>query len=239
MALTLIVGSGRSGTHMLARALSSHPELNVTLEIEPLFTECVEAFRTESPQLVPGLIKRFESLSKRGGHQVNKTHPSMHWAKQLKSHIHDLKFVYIRRNPLSVVSSMLEHKAISKRLKTGWRNFSFPNKFLHTGNLSFEEYSALDPCERGALCWLAAEKCYREISDWDNVHLVSYADLVLDPKKTFRGITNFLGILDEVSFPAPRKNSLEKYKSNLSIEQIRLIREIITKELVDVKTIPK
>jgi len=238
MSLTLIVGSGRSGTHMLARTLSKHPDLNVTLEIEPLFTECVEAFRTESPQLVPGLIKRFEALSKRGGNQVNKTHPSMHWARQLNSKIDGIKFVYIRRNPLAVVSSMLEHKAISKRLKTGWRNFSFPNKFLHTGDMSLEEYGRLEPCERGALCWIAAEKCYREIADWDNVHLVSYEDLVLDPERTLKGIANFLCILDEVSYPAPRKNSLDKYKSNLSVEQIGLIRETIARELTD-EFIPK
>lgn len=227
MSLALIVGSGRSGTHMLAKMLATSSECDVTLEIEPLFSFALEHCRTESTVSGDAVMSELKKLNKKKKLQINKTHTCLYLKDRIDKEIPNSKFIYIERYPQSVVSSMLQHKAISKRLRSGWKTFSFPSRFLGTGDMGLMEYSNLDPCERGALAWKAANSEYQKHKNDDNLLYVSYDDLVMNPELVMSRICDFLGINENFNYLKPDKSRLYKYRELLTEDEKSRIDKIV------------
>lgn len=141
-----IVGTGRSGTHWLARSLTKSG-LSCSLEDHlELVKRAVIYKRAQDPKVWGQLVKTYQNDRR----LVDKSHPLLWEVERLAKAFPNAKFIGVVRQREAVVRSMLKLAGVRawcadyKKLK-----LPFPNRFL--GCQTEEEYGALsleDRCRR-------------------------------------------------------------------------------------------
>ena len=143
-----------------------------------------------------------------------KTHLQVKFYKrQLEGKSPCPKFVFVYRNPKATLYSYFHHHKF----------FQPPYKYPGTWNQFFDELVKTRRILYGDYFeYLLGWWRYR---NHDNVFLVKYEDLLVDPKMHVRNLTKFLGrsltdeqldhVIDQSSFPKMKARGLEKYSPGL------------------------
>lgn len=241
-----IVGSGRSGTHFTARAISGFENIddphsgNEFSEI--LYPIAIAAIEH---QVYPEKVKSYynqvkHQFSSTGKVFIDQHHPNLFFVEDLRKIFSDnAVFIYPDRPTVQVVASMFKHPGVLSwykyALKRRWfkRALPYPNQFLGIRDQSF-----IDGSNQHLACAyrvIAHKKRMLElVRKYDCCRFVNYENLVMDQESEFQRIfsTDELESLGNFTIKEkPKTESLSKYKDVLSKSQISEIEQLEKFEL--------
>jgi len=237
--LVLVLGTGRSGTHLLGRTIASHPAIDGHIEDPRYFrlaTKIATRQDVEWPPLTAvrrwQLIRRYRRLLRDspGDHILDKTHPNIWLAEWLARRLPTARFVGIIRDVLPTVSSMLLHEGVMEWYRRLPQDR--PNRFLGITAANRAEFAALPPEGKCALRWLAHKReleRLRDVLGREQYRLFRYESFVEDLDPHLAELAAFIGV-DRRFQPEPiRAESLDKWRANLSDEQVARVREALAR----------
>lgn len=225
-----ILGSGRSGTHLLGHLVDTSKKVTSSIEDKELFPFIVDTITQKKAENIPKIV---EVLKKRVSEcptsiYLEKSHPMIWLANDSDFHSLPIKYIGIVRDPYATVASMLEHKGVRKWCEE-WEKLPQPNIFLGTSRLNIEEYRQMSITQRCAMRWASHTKELMRLTyimGEDKYLLVQYEDLLNLQKKSTEKIEKFVGVKDISKKYELKKDSLEKWKKSLGAQQIGEIKEI-------------
>lgn len=237
----MIVGTGRSGTHWLARILGRHPKIRATIEVDPGFKWATEMAvdpstkRRHYSKLV--WFYRAQHLWSVPRHYVDKSHTNLWNAEELTETFSDILFLGIQRNPYATVASMLNHEGVQKWYRQ-WKDYPVPNEFLGIERSDVEHYEQLSMAVKCAKRWKAhyeeMKKCNEELGRL--MMVADYERLVGKSQSVLREIEEFIGLEVPLSVGNVEYNALDKWKSRCSMNELRDIAEVTGIEPDEVAT---
>ncbi len=227
-----VIGTGRSGTHWLGFALGDHPEVRATIEPKPLFLYSTHmALNPElEPKLMDKLIQgyRWELYKSAPKIYMEKTHPNIWHAERLKKEFPNARFVGIERNPYATVASMMVHPGVSKWHRI-WREFPVPNRFLGITQEMAEGYDAIPLAAQCALRWKAHHERMEQLRGvlGDDLLVIAYEEFAEHTAEVLGALQRFMGLQQALPVPEVRRDSLHKWKKQLSPEQLEQIEGVV------------
>lgn len=189
-----IVGSGRTGTHLLSEIISSNPENNIEVvgESSPLFYPSVLYCMKHSDyyNFLPKLITFFENKNQ----FVCKFHPLLWIVEKLNDQLEDAYFIGTTRNKPDTIKSMLRHEGIKQWYKTEYtEKLEFPNQFL---GLQSREEIINQPMEK-----LLEKRYISHVNEvkrlyfvLDNFHIFDYDGLYKNIDSEIKKLEDFTGL---------------------------------------------
>jgi hypothetical protein len=233
--IIFINGCGRSGTHLVGRALSSHPEITGRIEDPGTFNLIVKIATEQDIQnkiYMYFLRKKLDStlmkiLSISVNHVLEKSHPSLWLVDHLSVRFENSYFVAIIRGLEPTVSSMLEHKGVLSWYEKLPQNK--PNRFFgitEQNKTIFQNFSIEEKC---ALRWLSHKNEINRLQKKypKNMIVIQYEDFILSPYDSLKKISSFLMISNRFNPEEIKLESKDKWKRMLNAEQIKKIHRII------------
>lgn len=228
----LVIGSGRSGTHWIGNVLGSHPLIKIFVESKLIFKLVTTAAINKNRKnwVLPFIIFYYKIIFCLFRNVVDKSHPNIWHAFELKKAIKSIKFIGIYREPLATVSSMLKHEGV-RRWCENWKDYPIPNKMLGISEDNIDEYAEL-PLE--SKCAMRVIVHYKELikiknSFPDDTLLIDYEKLMTSNESILRELSKFLDIENHFSPMKIKYSSKDKWKNELNKEQIKNIQETIRK----------
>jgi hypothetical protein len=227
-----VIGTGRSGTHWLGYSLGDHPEIRATIETKPMFglATRIALDPTLERQLFSRLVLAYKwQLFKSAPRlYLDKTHPNIWIAEKLKKAFPKSLFVGIERNPYATVASMLKHKGVLAWHKR-WRKYPIPNRFLGITEESAHTYENVPLASQCAMRWVAHRDRMDELAHTlgDDLLVISYELFAQKTEKVIDKLQQFLGLHTPIPVPFVKTDSLQKWKRQLSEEEIDQIQNIV------------
>jgi hypothetical protein len=227
-----VIGTGRSGTHWLGHTLEHHPEIRETIEVEPMFnlSKRMATNATLKEELMPKLLSAYlwQMVKSPNKIYIDKNHPNIWLVEELLDAFPAAQFLGILRSPYATISSMLEHKRVS-RWPQQWREFPVPNPFLGITESTADSYEDLTPAQQSALRWKSHYERMQEIErQFPNSSLVlHYESLAHNTSEELTRIEQFLGLEAPITAPPIKTESLSKWKDNLTAADIESIEAIV------------
>lgn len=230
--ITFVIGTGRSGTHWLGYTLAENPGIRTTIESKRIFkfsTRMALNASRKSKYLSP-LIRRYQwqLLLSAPKMYLDKSHTNMWIATELKTAFPNARFLGIERNPYSTVASMIVHKQVSAWHRL-WRQFPVPNPFLGITEEIADSYDSLSIAQQCALRWKAHHEHMNALrkSLGSDLLVISYEEFAANTGAVLQDIDQFLGLKHKTPLPEVKRESLDKWKNQLSQDDIRQIEEIV------------
>lgn len=227
-----IIGTGRSGTHWVANILKGHPDIQITIEKPEIFlpvTRMALDFGNKQ-KLLPELIARYrwEHSQVAPQHYADKSHPNIWWAEKLAEAFPNSLFVGTNRNPYATVASMLKKTGVLAWHQR-WKEFPIPNPFLGITQRNMKDYEKMSLAAKCALRWRSHQERmeYLRSALGARLYVVCYEKLILDPEERVRHLGEFLQLKSPLPMPKVKKESLERYKSELSPEMMDEIASVV------------
>jgi len=227
-----VIGTGRSGTHWLGYSLGDHPEVRATVEEQPMFglsTKMALDPGLES-QLFVKLVQAYKSQLVKSAPKLylDKTHPNIWIAEKLKDAFPQALFVGIERNPYATVASMLKHKGVLA-WHVRWREFPIPNRFLGITEELASTYDNIPLASQCAIRWVAHhDRMNKLVKDLGgDLLVISYESFVHNPEKVIHTLQHFINLHRAIPVPDVKINSLNKWKRQLSNEEIQQIQNVV------------
>ena len=234
-----IVGSGRSGTNLLARLIGSYENIFDPLggreNNKLLYTLAKSAIYHRN---LPARAQRYydSALKNDVGIFIDQHHPNLFFIDQLYQRYPNAIFIFPNRPLAQVVASMLRHDGVmawltyakKKHYQIG-RRLPFPNQFF-----GLQKYKDLDEFDDYMLCArrVIAHKQYfaLKIKEYGNrLRVAHYEKFVSDPQFTLERLFDASELKQAGSFlkkEIPIKSSLTKYLHTLSATQIDELQSI-------------
>jgi sulfotransferase family protein len=234
--LIFVVGCGRSGTHWLGHLLGSHPDVEITVEVEPLFSWSTSMALDpgEKATLFGPLLERYRELSRGVAPKryADKSHPNLWLAEDLASAFPKSLFIGIHRSVFGTVASMLLHPGVQKWFQR-WREFPVPNAFLGITEENRGRYENLPLVVKCALRWKSHREEMLRVSRLlqPRFHVVYYEELATQTEQEMAKLSAFLGISENFGSLPIRSESLDKWKVNLSAADIHAIEAVVNDKL--------
>ena len=227
-----IIGTGRSGTHWLGQSLGNHPEVRATVEEQPMFDLATKM--ALNPALERKLFDKLLSaykwqlLKSAPRLYLDKTHPNIWLAEKLKATFRSALFVGIERNPYATVASMLKHDGVLA-WHTRWREFPIPNRFLGITTDLATRYDTIPRAAQCAIRWLAHRHRMNalRLRLGSSLMVISYETFADNTQQTVRGLQHFLGLTAPIPVPEVKRDSLQKWRTQLSIDEVQQIQSIV------------
>ena len=231
-----IMGTGRSGTHLLGRTVSSHPLIEGHIEDPDYFHPAVNiAVKQDiSSQWYIGiqkyrLLRKYKSLIKQSSSDfiLTKSHPVIWFSEYLMNKLDNALFIGIIRNQYQTVSSMLNHSGVQEWYSMLPQNK--PNRFLgitEENKSYFNDFPLESKC---AYRWLSHKKELQRLQNVlkDRYLLFDYDDFVTHLDDHLQKISDFLNIENQFNPEALKTESLDKWRSYLTKEQIQHIDQVV------------
>lgn len=235
--IIFISGTGRSGTHLLGRTVSSHPEITARIEEPDTFKFISKIATTQDFYFKPvtfalKMVLKFrlsKILKKSSNHILEKSHPSLWLVDFFKKTFKSSKFIFVYRDLEPTVSSMLEHKGV----KT-WYN-KLPqhkiNRFLGISKDNVSAFANLTIEEKCALRWKSHFDEIFKLKDKypEDVLVVKYDFFMTHPKDVLEDVSRFLQISNTFAPEDFKIESLDKWKNKLNDDQLKRIRNLVAK----------
>lgn len=224
-----IVGTGRSGTHFTARALSGFEHIHDPAngkERPRLLSSIARA--AIHHKAFPLRARLHYGLARRrlGSRRIylDQHHPNIFFIREISALFPGVLFLYPRRPMVQIVASMMTHAGVlSWYAYAKSRPLPWPNRFLGVGSLLDVQEQPLH-----ILCAMrvsAHERAFVRAQSLDGVNLraLDYTKIVESPEQAFWGLfqreeLDCLG--GYTPCEQPRRSSLEKYQTVLSPKQI-------------------
>ncbi|QQX76781.1 MULTISPECIES: sulfotransferase family protein [Aequorivita] len=229
-----VSGTGRSGTHLIGRTISSHPMIEGRIEDSytfPLFTRIATTQDYNSPMvnyiLKKLLFYRLKKISKNQElHILEKSHPSLWFVEDLLKNFSNSKFIGVYRDIEPTVNSMLNHSGVLNWYKKLPQDK--PNRFLGITKENMKEFKNFSLEKKCALRWFSHINRLNEVQFKypDNVLAVNYDDFIDDSEVWLEKISKFLQI-DNIFHPEKFNiNSKDKWRNNLTKEELEDIYKV-------------
>jgi hypothetical protein len=227
-----IIGTGRSGTHWLGQSLADHPEVRATVEEQPMFDLATKM--ALNPALEKALFDKLVSaykwqlLESAPRLYLDKTHPNIWLAEKLKATFRSALFVGIERNAYATVASMLKHSGVSG-WHARWREFPVPNRFLGITPKMAKRYDTVPRAAQCAIRWLAHRDRMTtlRLTLGSSLMVISYETFAESTEQTIRQLQHFLGLGTAIPVPHVNRDSLHKWQTQLSVDEVRQIQSIV------------
>ena len=118
--LILISGTGRSGTHLIGRTISTHPDIKGRIESPDTFNLITKIATTQdnkNPLYITYLkkllvFKLTRILKKSKYHILEKSHPSIWLAEFIFSKFNNAFLIGVWRDVEPTINSMLQHQGV-------------------------------------------------------------------------------------------------------------------------------
>lgn len=231
--MVFIGGCGRSGTTWLGDSLSSPDNIILISEKQNIFyrSRLTALNPTLEVELMPSILRYYNnkvSTALTSGCFVDKSHTNIWFLEKLITNVQSSAAILIYRNPYDTVSSMLLHKAV-KQPMLEWFKYPIPNRFLGIGCVvSISEYMKMSLISRCVIRWIAHYQRVKNLESMcsNKIVVVKYEDFTKKVlmKKKIKKIIN--GSFDFSTFS---NESIGKYKSNLTMQQRKVIHATLSK----------
>jgi len=233
--LIFISGSGRSGTHLIGRAISSHSQIEGRIEDPKTFGLITRLGTTQDLKhslynwaLRALLYTRLNKiLNETNLHILEKSHPSIWLFDKFASKFPNAFFIGVWRDVEPTVSSMLEHGGVLT-----WYDrlpLDRPNRFLGITELNKAEFRNYSIEEKCALRWLSHKNELFRLKQVypDRFHLIKYEEFMESPEAHLSAIALKLDLPNEFEPEKFNMDSLHKWKETLSVEQVKMIHKVV------------
>lgn len=228
-----IVGCGRTGTHLMAQILDSHPDIKGGQENPVLLRQITNyAMGSCGPIALNSIVAQLEDNIKSvyPSTYLDKHHPNLWLLPEINQQFSDVKFIAMKRSAYATIASMISHPGVTDHTKR-WSPDSPDNRFL--GTFAGTQYDTLTLAQKHALRYAAHMKRINSdvrYSDADIMPVV-YEDLVTSPKETVAKVADFVGY-DPGDFEVPYmdKSTTYKWRRVLTVQDTLDIDEILEQE---------
>lgn len=226
-----ILGTGRSGTHLLARSIGSCSEVDANIENSEYFKLLTYAaiFRSEKKdEEIECLIIKYKSFLQKSNSRVilDKTHPNLWLIDLIDKVFPNSYYIGIKRNVYATVNSMLNHQGV-----LDWYNeidLTKPNKFLGITEENVEEFKLLPLESKCALRWRSHNKELLRLSkEKKNFLLINYEEFYKDLDSLSNKLNKYLNEDFKFNFEELNQDGDVKWKTMLSLEQIENIVKVL------------
>jgi hypothetical protein len=223
-----IIGSGRSGTHLLARAFENRPDATVLIEDSRIFglvSNYTTGFNRKTIQF-NDIVRKYRQLLAplKTSLLVDKSHPNIWICEPLIEAFPSAQFIGIHRGILATVNSMLQHPGIMKwytRL-----DLHTVNPFLGITPENVHQFAQW-PAEVQCACRVISHKMELDRLQKQfpkKVCVVDYNDFYTQQETTLKRLTKFLQLKTPLQLESLHADGLDKWKTELQPIQIeRLI----------------
>lgn len=240
--LIFVLGTGRSGTHLLGRTISSHPKVEGHIEDGKYFHPAVNvAIKQDISNSIYNyvqknrLIHKYKKLLKhsQADYILDKTHPVIWFAETMMNKIPESIFVGIIRNAYQTVSSMLNHQGVME-----WYSIlpqDKPNRFLGITEENKTFFKDLPIESKCTYRWLSHKKELIRLKHTlkDRYLLFDYNDFLNNIDDSLNKLSDFLGLDNHFHPEKLKTESLDKWKTYLNENQIKNIDSIVNKYYVN------
>lgn len=231
--LIFISGTGRSGTHLIGRTISSHRKIAGRIEVDSTFKLITKIATTQdyknpiSTFLNKKILRsRLCSILKNSEkHVLEKSHPSL-WLAPFLIKEFNSKMILVYREVEPTVSSMLEHNDVMSWYKK--LPLNRPNRFLGINKENMKNFGNYSTEEKCALRWESHYKTIFDLSEKypDNTFLIKYDDFLVQPEPILERLSLFLEVDNHFKLEKFKVDSLDKWKEKLNENQLSRIRRI-------------
>ena len=236
--IIFVSGTGRSGTHLIGRVLSTNKLINGRIE-EPYTFKLITRIASRKDlqtNLVNNIllfllkIRLRKIIKKSSSIILEKSHPSIWLFEDLVKMIPNSLFIGVYRDVYPTVSSMINHKGV-----LSWYNKLPQNKknnFLGITDKNKKQFNGLSIEEKCTLRWLSHKnELFRLKNKYpERFILINYEDFINNMDNNLIHLSDFLNIKNSFIPEKINLKSLNKWKSHLSFDQIQNIDNIISKE---------
>jgi hypothetical protein len=225
--LIFILGSGRSGTHLLGRTVGHIDEVEAFIEDHKLFKKvtdvAVNPNRTKSD--IKKILKLYntEFSQTKKSFVLEKTHPNIWLVEAIQDYFETAKFIGIKRNVYATIASMLNHKGVLE-----WYNvlpLDKVNPFLGITEENRDVFKDLPLESKCALRWKSHfdRLTYLETKFPEKVLVVDYEDFYNDYKGLMKTLELFLKLQKPIDSETLISSNIDRWKSELTDIQIKNI----------------
>lgn len=221
-----IIGTGRSGTHLLGYLLNTADSTTASIEDDELFPRITNAAikgyeSSDIAHIEAALRRRLDECPTR--FYIEKSHPLL-WLASLPN-IRELpiRFVGIRRDPYEVVASMLEHSG-TRAWCEKWQRLPQPNIFLGISQSNAKEYEKMTLAQRCTIRWVSHMRELDRLTyilDKNQLLIVDFNQLIFDKKKAIDDLETFTEMRGIDRNFAINADTRDKWKGRLTPAQVR------------------
>lgn len=231
--IVFVIGTGRSGTHLIGRTIGSSPKVDAHIESTDFFKKFTHlAVNYENSNTSGEFHKLLESYQKflnKSSKKIilEKTHPNIWFAESIQNAMENAYFIGIKRDPYATVSSMLKHKGVLQWYEA--LDQTKPNKSLGITAQNKAIFKDLPLESKCALRWKShTEELIRLKSLLGDRYLLIDYESFYEPNLTFLDEFNTM-IHEDLEFEVEplKPDSLEKWKKSLSSQQIENIKKTL------------
>lgn len=231
-----IIGTGRSGTHFIGRAIGNHPRVKLLLEETKNFRLVKKiAILGAGERSLNQLLKRYKKLQIKSNKPwiLEKSHPNIWLMESLTSYFPNSIFIGMQRDVYQVVSSMVKHGGV-KSVKS-WFNLLPQNKnskFLGINDYNKNYYEELPLEAKCTIRWLSHKFELERLKAIypERLFVIDYKILCEKFDIEMDKVEKLTGLDLKKYTEKPKLESLTKFK-NLSAEQIKIIDDTLTREI--------
>ncbi|MFC0444208.1 sulfotransferase family protein [Pseudidiomarina halophila] len=222
-----VVGTGRSGTHMICRCVNKFPQVSDYyggVESPEMFWSISNATVEQKSLSVFQLGYYAYMMRKVNGLFLDQTHPNLWNIEQLLEAFPKAKFLAIKRNVHSVSYSMKKHGGVSKWAKNHTL-YPKPNGFLGVTLQNAKVYQEqLTDLQRDVFRWASHMERIDEVAARfpDNVRVIKYEDVGKSMKSVMVSLADFIGTQPPSDFLVFKEASLHKRDALTDDEMLQI-----------------
>lgn len=159
---------------------------------------------------------------------ADKSHPNLWLAEALSIAFPRSVFLGVERDPFATVASMIRHKGV-RSWHSSWQNLPIPNRFLGITEETAKSYDSLSLATQCALrCKAHHDELQRLKSALrDRMKVISYEVLTTKLDAELQNIEMFLGLEQRLVSPPVQSESMDRWLSDLSNDEISDIKAVV------------